>query len=115
MIKNSLLTLLFTMLWVGKTHTQEVKHAPTVEQCRADQRLWLDKLEGSSASLPNYLTLAGWFHEMHECKSVDPENQRRYYNVCGEISSEQFVRLTGFLERHGLYDKFIEEDAAGKR
>jgi hypothetical protein len=22
-------------------HAQEVKHAPTVEQCRADQKLWL--------------------------------------------------------------------------
>jgi len=31
-------------------HAQEVKHAPTVEQCRADQRLWLPKLEDPTAS-----------------------------------------------------------------
>jgi len=26
-------------------HAQEVKHAPTVAQCQADQRLWLDQIE----------------------------------------------------------------------
>ena len=32
-------------------HAQEVKHAPTVEQCRADQKLWLSMAGGSRGRL----------------------------------------------------------------
>lgn len=52
---------------------------------------------------------------MSECKSVDRENQRGYYNVDTEIMAEKAGRLESFVARHGLYDKFIEEDKAGKR
>ena len=106
--------LMLSLPFAGRAHAQEVKHAPTVEQCRADQRLWSDKLENSS-SLPDYKTLMGWFHEMMECKAVDPENRRDYYMVCSEIDAAEVVRLEKFLVRHGLLDKFIEEDKAGKR
>src|SRR5262249_29179002 len=37
--------LVLVLVSVGIVGSQEVKHAPTVEQCRADQRLWLSKLE----------------------------------------------------------------------
>jgi hypothetical protein len=101
---------------VATSRTQEIKHAPTVEQCRADQRLWLDKIESDpSANMADYVTLNGWTREMLECRSVDPDNQHRYYNVVGEIASVRIVRLERFLDRHGLYDKFIEEDKAGKK
>jgi hypothetical protein len=102
------------LFFAWKTEAQEVKQAPTVEQCRADQRLWSDMLE-DSGSLPNYVTLSGWFHEIFECKSVDPDNRQRYYNVLGEIDSAKVMRLEKFLDRHGLYDKFIEEDKSSKR
>jgi hypothetical protein len=52
---------------------------------------------------------------MSECKSVDRENQRGYNNVDTEIMAEKAGRLESFVARHGLYDKFIEEDKAGKR
>jgi len=95
---------------------QEVKHAPTVEQCRADQRLWLAKVEGSAdTTLPDFLTLQTWAEEMDDCRSVDPANHGQYYNIVGEIQATQFQRLMSFVGRHGLYDKFIEEDKAGKR
>ena len=35
---------------VGTSAAQKVKHAPTVELCQADQRLWLSKLEDSKGS-----------------------------------------------------------------
>jgi hypothetical protein len=37
--------LLAIALPVQPIHAQEVKHAPTVEQRRADQRLWRSKLD----------------------------------------------------------------------
>lgn len=106
--------MLFMYLLVTASSAQQMKHAPTVEQCRADQRLWLDELENSPEILPDYTTLTGWIREMFECKSVDPENRPRYYNVLGEIDAEKVIRLEKFLDRHGLYDKFIEEDRVRK-
>ncbi|MDP9161979.1 MAG: hypothetical protein M3O09_17355 [Acidobacteriota bacterium] len=103
--------LLFVAVAISRA---QVKHAPSVEQCRADQRLWLAQLE-SSGSLPNYRTLQGWNHEMGECSSVDSENQARYFNVRAEVVAEQASRVEEFLSRHNLYDKFIEEDNMGKR
>jgi hypothetical protein len=108
--RKVVLMLLVGLLLAGQAHVQEVKHAPTIEQCRADQRLWLDKLESSDTIPEDFRTLNGWSHEMGECTSVDPENQRRYYNVRGEIQAVMVMRLEAFLERHGLFDKFIEED-----
>lgn len=109
-----LLLLLLVVSLLARSHAQ-VKHAPTVEQCRADQRLWLDRLETSTVILPDYETLTGWFHKMFECKSVDPENRRLYHNVMGEVDADQVVRLEQFLRRHGLYDQFVAEDKVGNR
>jgi hypothetical protein len=103
------------LLLLGSLPAQEVKHAPTVEQCRADQRLWLDKLEGSADPLPTFVTLNRWSLEMADCGSVDPANDTRYYNVRAEITAIQVTRFLDFLARHELFDKFIEEDNAGKR
>jgi len=109
--------VLFVGLFCGWTPAQEVKHAPTVDQCRADQRLWLDKVEDTSSAnaLPSFRVLDGWSHEMLDCQSVDPENHNLYFNVLGEIEAVMETRLGHFLDRHGLYGKFIEEDEAGKR
>ena len=44
---------------------QEVQHAPTVAQCRADQRLWLSRLESQTEiDTAGFLDLAGWSKEM---------------------------------------------------
>jgi len=106
------------LLLVNSLPAQEVKHAPTVEQCRADQRLWLDKLEkspGSPGTLPDYWTLHDWDVEMADCRVVDHDRSLYYDNVSAEISSAQLLRLERFVDRQGLWDKFIEEDKAGKR
>jgi hypothetical protein len=53
-------------------HAQEVKHAPTVEQCRADQKLWLSKLEQAprSSGVANigYRDLGDWATELQVCE-----------------------------------------------
>ena len=49
-------------------HAQQVKHAPTVEECRADQKLLLSKLEQNpiptGVADVSYGELQGWQHEM---------------------------------------------------
>jgi hypothetical protein len=110
------LCLLFALVVVGTLGSQEVKHAPTVEQCSADQKLWLSKLESSDDVVPaSFKELAGWQHEMFECMSVDPQMRKQYFNVYAEINSEKVIRLERFLDRHKLYDQFIAEDTEGKR
>jgi len=102
---------------VGTIGSQEVKHAPTVEQCRADQRLWLSKLEdfqsGGLADV-SYRELTAWGEVMSECESVDPQNQDRYFNTISEIIAAKVVRLTAFLDRRRLWQQFLAEDAQGK-
>jgi len=81
------------LLLVSLLPAQEVKHAPTVEQCHADQRLWLAKIEGSQDALPNFVTLNSWSQEMADCGSIDPANDTRYYNVRAEIVAVEQARL----------------------
>ena len=53
-------------------HAQDVKHAPTVSQGRADQKFWLSIVGGSRAGVTNvsYKELDGWFAQMsHESDS----------------------------------------------
>ena len=97
--------------------SQEVKHAPTVECCRADQQLWLAKLEqpNDGTATVGYNELSGWFREMKDCRKVDPDSELSYYNTTGEINSELIMRLVRFLGRHHLWDQFLAEDAQGKR
>lgn len=103
---------------VGSPQAQQVEHAPTVEQCRADQALWLSKLEipyhrGTDDVVVS--TLHQWQSEMHDCEAVDPPNQFKYYNTRVEALSEESLRELTFIYRHNLYHQFVEEDAAGKR
>jgi hypothetical protein len=93
---------------------QEIKHAPTVAQCQADQRLWLSKLEDSaSASSVSYNTLADWVDEMGDCAKVDPAGHSLYENVEAEAVEIIMVRYLRYLHRHHLYEQFVAEDEAG--
>ena len=95
----------------------QVEHAPTVEQCQADQRLWVSEIEAENSSrpLPAFDIVTQWGQEMLKCEKVDPDNEWRYYNTAGEICGEKEVRLINFLHRHDLWNQFKAEDAAGKR
>jgi len=104
------------LLFASLAVSQEIKHAPTVEQCRADQRLWLGKVENDpSVASVGYKELKSWGNEMLYCESVDPDYYNRYYNTDAEIAFVKLGRLIDFLDRHNLRDQFDAEDAAGKR
>jgi hypothetical protein len=93
---------------------QEVKHAATVEQCQADERVWSQQFYASPA-LISIKTLQAWQQEMHECGTVDPSHKPLYHNFFTELSLEEGDRALNFLMRHELYDQFVAEDETGKR
>jgi hypothetical protein len=115
------IALLTALVGLPAVHAQQVHHAPTVEQCRADQRLWLSKLEDLGRGRAGVATVGyreldqDWSNQMIECMTVDSENNSRYYNTYGETSAEELLRLENFLRRHNLFDQFLAEDAQGKR
>ncbi len=96
-------------------------HAPTVEQCRADQRLWSsvhDTQDYKDAmSRLSAQTLKQRSDEMSDCFAVDSENSHDYFAVvaaCG-MEMEMGRRYRHFIDRHHLMAQFLAEDAAGKR
>ena len=94
----------------------QVEHAPTVAQCQADQKLWLSKIEeGHREQLPAFRVLSVWVTEMNDCGRIDTANAWTYSNTSGEIIAEQATRTLDFITRYDLLQKFLEEDAAGKR
>lgn len=52
---NKLWLLLVMVTPPQLIHAQEVKHATTVEQCRADRKLWLSMVGGSRAGVTNVI------------------------------------------------------------
>jgi hypothetical protein len=97
---------------------QKVEHAPTVEQCQADRAYWSSKLAqpvGKEADDVMYMTLLGWDAEMDKCQVVDPPNRWQYFNVGEEALAAMAIRQRDFINRHDMWQQFLDEDAAGKR
>lgn len=111
---------------------QEVTHAPTLDSCTADLNLWTSQLPGwptSTGEQDQEGTRSLTAHEitkraayLNDCGQAYPGLNK---NRPGELSalaslgliyeSEIQRRLFRFLDRHGLYEKFTQENAAGKR
>lgn len=106
-----------SVFFLAASLTAQVEHAPTVAQCQADQRVWLSKLEAQppDMNLPDFTTLRRWSAEMADCEEVDSKNRWLYFNTQSESNNFQAARMFRFLNREHLWDKFIEEDAAGQR
>ena len=99
-------------------YSQQVKYALTVEECRAEQTLWVSRLDAPNDAGTvnvNDNDLNDWSLRMLLCGSVDPELRWQYYNTQRELSQIQTTRLIRFLIRHTLYGQFLAEDAQGKR
>jgi hypothetical protein len=99
---------------VQSVKAQTVEHAPTVEQCRADQALWYSQLSHPKNIL--FKTLEGYRTEMGACSVVDSNDYFvKYFEVLALIDAELRDRLEHFMTRHNLVNQFAEEDAAGQR
>jgi hypothetical protein len=111
---------------------QEVKHAPTLQSCAADLNLWTSQIPGwptSRTEQDQEATKSLTVHEMKsrissiaECVGAYPVLNKARPDELSAVLSLTLIydqqikaRLFDFLERHGLSDKFTEEDEAGKR
>ena len=116
---NKLWLLLFLVILCQSIHSQEVKHAPTVAPCQADQRLWKSKLEQdptpSGVKDVSFAELVNWYTEMKDCISVDPDHRTGYVVTPSLVETTQYTRLVNFLGRHDLtWDQFLAEDERGQ-
>ena len=116
---NKLWLLLLLAIPYQSIHAQEVKYAPTVAQCQANQHLWRSKLD--QAPVPSgvkdvsFMELLNWYTEMKDCISVDPDHRTDYLATLGSIDTTQYTRLVNFLDRHHLtWGQFLGEDAQGQ-
>ena len=110
---NKLWLLLVIAVSLQPIHAQ-VQHAPTVEQCRADQTLWFSKLSDDAkgeeaeglrepvAHSISFQQLNFWSLEMHDCARIDPESNDLYYKTSGDAVGTANNRLVHFLDRHNL-------------
>ena len=96
--------------------SQTIQHAPSIQQCRADQSVWLNQLE-TDGNLPsvNARTLYEWAHEMEQCQQVDSLNLWKYQTTESESHIAFSRRLMSFVQRHNLWAQFVREDQAGAR
>ena len=92
-------------------------HAPTVEQCRADERLWSTQLTENPEIIKSlrHDQLNDRTLEMANCAAVDRDRQSVYAETAARFNMKLMVRLLDFIKRHKLLDQFMAEDAAGQR
>ena len=113
------IVLLFALL----AGAQEIKHAPTVAQCRADAALWSDDYQLNKYEEFRYGTTLSWNElrartlEIIDCIRIDKSREARevYDSVSHSIAAESWERAENFITRHGLWDQYMAEDTAGKR
>ena len=91
-------------------------HAPSVDLCRADFLLW-NYQDGQPGGFNEQMVgqLGIRIAEMENCRAVDPPNGKYYLNMSNEFLDTVSIRLQNFVQRHGLWDQFLQEDAARKR
>jgi len=77
-------------------HSREVKHAPTIEQCRADQKLWLSKIEETDYLPVSFRELQGWATEMEDCVKVDPDFRTASRHTECEVTATKYNQDAGF-------------------
>jgi hypothetical protein len=123
------LLVLAAILFVPPCLSQE--HAPTAEQCRADQALWgSDYAETKyheaetrhvQDGTPNRTDIAllsipqlrQRMEEMYQCSDVVAMEP---YHLTGNFYYDVIAdRYSSFLRRHGLVRQMMKEDADGKR
>jgi hypothetical protein len=117
---------------VTTTVSQEIKHAPTLQSCIGDINLWSSQIPGFPEPSVDQLragTKSLTMHEMDgrtaslaECSSAYPQlGKPQSGDLPANVTllmyydDEQNMRYSDFLLRHGMLEKFKEEDNAGRR
>lgn len=85
---------------------------PKADKCRADQKLWLSKLNPPDPVYDDDPRLPTWdgedrqYQEMRRCTVADHEYHAAYDRVMEEINADRTIRIGRFLRRHDRLDEF---------
>jgi hypothetical protein len=91
-----------------------IKHATTVEQCRADASLWWNALDGPRDK--SFAEIHAMGMGMIDCNSAIDHSaplewQIKYDAALLTITTRKWTRMRDFLQRHNLMQQFLREDA----
>lgn len=107
------LGILFTTL----CHAQDMQHAPTAEQCRADIAVWKQASKADQLEIPveTLLTRANYLFTCHtvlrDAKDYDGSSfATTIRDVYHQHALDKALR---FIDRKGLRNQFDHEDAWG--
>jgi hypothetical protein len=109
------------------------EHAPTVAQCQADYVVWYDIAEVTDFynaetefirnKVPNRTvlnklpieTVLQRAAEMGVCRRVDSVQKSNYDDAAALYHGIELARMSDFIERHNLFNKFVLDDKFGLR
>jgi hypothetical protein len=112
--------LVLTLLAGIAVAGQEVPHAPTAEQCKADATVWFNQhlVTPTVDDALSFRELSAREKEMADCLDVlEPSStdRRHAYEVGTSYGLMIGKREANFLKRHNLIRQFEKEDANGAR
>jgi hypothetical protein len=116
-MKSKLTILALILLAATSTaFTQNIDHAPTADQCRADIAVWTAQSRADIVSLP-VRTLLQRADYLSSCKNVlsDRDGVEWALTLKGIYNEHIVSRALNFIDRNGLSHQFYDEDAKGVR
>lgn len=89
------------------------EHAPTLEQCRIDASRWMAQpISKKDWSVEAIVSAA---KEMLYCDITYQQDSAQFALLEHQLQDVIAARYQHFLERHGLFQLFLDEDAKGER
>lgn len=131
-MKNWQLAIGVALFALATVFSQEVKHAPTIQSCIGDINLWSSQIPGfpepsydqvrSGTKALAMREIDGRLRSLGDCVNAYPAlgkgtsgNLSAVMSLSSYYSDEEQARYLDFLVRHGMLNKFNEEDDAGQR
>lgn len=111
-MKNLLLLILFCSLCgASAACAQEL---PTAKQCRADRAAW-GALKGEDMAKLSFTEVQQRESELSKCRFVDQPKWGDYVSLSTVFDAEEQRRMFHFIDRHGYWQQFLQEDDHGER
>lgn len=87
---------------------------PTVKQCRADREAW-GSLTGEDMDKLSFKEVDRRVNELSLCRFVDQPKLGDYVSFSAVLEREEKRRMFLFIDRHGYWQQFLQEDDHGER
>jgi len=94
--------------------TAFAQEQPTAQQCRADREAW-GALKGEEIVSLSFDEVERRETEMDKCAFVDQFRGKNYGSLSAAFEREKGRRWFRFIDRHGYWKQFLQEDDHGER